>query len=209
MKQLITFCFCIGLFSSNVKSQLTGDTSIGVRLSTFNASKNNNDVKLNWKVACRISYARFEVQRSTDGINFSTINSFQADYLRCLQPFDYTDILAFGQVFYRIKVGDIDGRFSIEKVVKVAGKAISDTEIRIISPVTGNFLQLTVAANNNENIGLQVLNISGNILQTLNISPGKGINQMEIPFNNSQAGIYILSYQMAGIKKSVRFVKSN
>lgn len=209
MKQFITFFFFMSFFSSNVRSQLTGDTSIGIRLSTFNASKQNNEVKLNWKVACRISFARFEVQRSTDGINFSTINSFQADYLRCQQPFDYTDPTVIGQVFYRIKVGDIDGRFSTEKVVKVTGKEITDTEIRIVSPVTGSFLQLTVAANSNEKIELQMLNMSGNTLQNLSISPGKGINQMEIPLTNFQAGMYILSYQTSGERKSVRFVKSN
>ena len=209
MKQAIAFFFFMGFFFSDARSQLTGDTSIGIRLSTFNASKQNNEVKLNWKVACRVSYARFEVQRSTDGANFSTINSFQADYLRCQQPFDYTDPTVIGQVFYRIKVGDIDGRFSTEKIVKVTGKEIADTEIKIVSPVTGNFLQLTVAATSNEKIELQMLNMSGNTLQTLSINPGKGVNRMEIPFTNFHAGMYILSYQTSGERKSVQFVKSN
>lgn len=208
MKQLIAFFFFMGFFSSNVRSQLTGDTSIGIRLSAFSASKQNNEVKLNWKVACRVSYARFDVQRSTDGINFSTINSFQADYLRCQQPFDYTDLTAVGQVFYRIKVGDIDGRFSTEKIVKVTGKEITGTEIRIVSPVTGNFLQLTVAARSNEKIKLQILDLSGIILQNLSISPDKGVSRLEILFNNLQSGFYLLHYQTTGKSESVRFVKN-
>jgi hypothetical protein len=208
MKQLITFFFFISFFSSNVRSQLTGDTSIGIRLSSFNASKQNNEVKLNWKVTCRVSHARFEVQRSTDGTNFSTINSFQADYLRCQQPFDYTDLTAIGLVFYRIKVGDIDGRFSTEKVVKVTGKEITYTEIRIVSPVTGNYLQLIVAARSNEKIKLQILTITGITVQHLSITPDKGASQLEIPFNNRQSGAYILQYQTMGESKSVRFVKN-
>lgn len=140
----------MGFFFSDARSQLTGDTSIGLGLSTFNANKQGNEIKLNWKVACRVSYALFEVQRSTDGINFSTIKSFQADYLRCQQPFDYTDPAVIGQLFYRIKVGDIDGRFSTEKVVKVTGREITGVEIKVVSPVTGSFLQLTVAAMSNE-----------------------------------------------------------
>lgn len=208
MKQIITIFFVMGFFSNSVRSQLTGDTSIGIRLSTFNASKQNNEVNLNWKVACHVSHARFEVQRSTDGINFSTINSFQADYLRCQQPFDYTDPTVIGQVFYRIKVGDIDGRFSTEKVVKVTGREITDTEIKVVSPVTGSFLQLTIAAKSNEKIKLQILNISGIIIQHLTIIPDKGVSQLEIPFNNLQPGIYILHYQTMGKDESVRFVKN-
>ncbi len=208
MKQLIAFFFFMDFFFNDARGQLTGDTSIGIRINTFNASKQNNDVKLNWKVACHISYARFEVQRSTDGMNFSTIYSFQADYLRCQQPFDYTDLSAAGQIFYQIKVGDTDGRFSTEKVVKISGRKITDTEIKVVSPVTGGFLQLIVAASSNEEIRLQILNISGIIIQHLTIIPDKGVSQLEIPFDNLQSGIYILHYQTMGRDESVRFVKN-
>ena len=209
MKKIIAFLLLAVFFNTDAISQLTGDTSTGVRLSYFNASKQNNEVRLNWQVACRISYARFEVQRSANGIDFTTINSFQADYLRCQQPFDYTDPTATGQVFYRIKVGDIDGRFSTEKVIKITGKEITRAEIKVISPVTGSFLQLTVEAKSKEKIALQILNMSGSLLQSLTINPGKGINQIEMPLTNLQAGEYILSYRTEGEKKSVKFIKSN
>jgi hypothetical protein len=209
MKKIITILFIIGFFNGNALGQLTADTSTSIRLTAFNAGVQNNEVKLYWKVACRVSYALFEVQRSSDGTNFSTINSFQADYLRCLQPFNFTDPTATGLVFYRLKVGDIDGRFSTEKVLKLTGREIRDTKIKIVSPVTGSFLSLIVEAGSNEIIWLNILNMAGNSIQNLSINPGKGINQMEIPLLNFKAGMYILNYQTAGKKRSARFVKSN
>lgn len=207
MKKIIGLLLIAGFFYTDVKSQLTGGSSIGVRLSSFNAFMQNNEVWLNWKVSCRISFAKFEVQRSADGINFITINSFKADYLRCQQPFDYRDPSSIGLVFYRLKVGNIDGEFSTEKVVKVPGKEISSTEIKVVSPVTNDLLLLTVGTGNNEKIMLQILNMAGNIIQKTVIAPGAGISQIEVPILNLPPGYYILSYQ-SGIKtKSLKFFK--
>ena len=76
---------------------------------------------------CFLLYAKFEVQRSIDGRNYTTINTFEADQLRCKQPFNFIDRNVSGTLFYRIKVGDLDGRFSASKIVAVTGKEnISD-----------------------------------------------------------------------------------
>lgn len=209
MNKIIILFLFTGFFNSEAISQQTNDTSIGIRLSSFNISKQNNQVNLNWKVICRLSYARFEVQSSIDGINFTNIDSFQADYLRCQQPFNYIVPTIAGQVFYRIKVGDLDGRFSAEKVIKVTGRDITESEIKIISPVISNFLQLIVVTNNYEKISLQLLNMSGILLQNFSINPPKGVSQIDVPLTNLQTGMFILMYQTSGQKKSILFMKSN
>ncbi len=60
-----------------------------------------------------MQYANFQIQKSANGKDFSTISSFTADRLRCQQPFDYTDSSKTyqGNIFYRINVGNIDGKF--------------------------------------------------------------------------------------------------
>lgn len=207
MKKNIVLPFLLICLQWTAQSQLTGDTLTGVRLSSFHASKQNNLVSLNWKVACRLSYAQFEVQRSVNGIDFITIHSFQADYLRCQLPFDYSEPAPSGQAFYRIKVGDIDGKFSTEKVVKVSGREIEETDIKIISPVTGNYLQLTVEAASTNPVSVQLVNSSGVIQQQISLSPSKGITRVEIPIWNMPGGTYFLNYQTAGKNKSIQFIK--
>lgn len=207
MKNAILSYIMILLIHQTANGQLTGDTLTGLRLSSFTAGKQNTVVRLNWRVACQLSYAQFEVQRSVNGTDYTTIHSFQADYLRCQQPFDYTDPAAAGQVFYRIKVGDIDGRFSTEKIVRVSAREISETTIKIISPVSGNHLQLTVEAINNDPVTIQVLNAAGVVLQKNNIYPLKGINQIELPVNHLAGGIYLVQYQSGQQSKSLQFIK--
>lgn len=114
-------------------SQTSPTDSVLVRLSTLNAKTIGNNARLNWKVVCFLQYAKFEIQRSANGINYTTINTFEAHQLRCRQPFDFTDANISGLVYYRIKVGDLDGRFSTSKTVAISGK-INGFEINRFTP---------------------------------------------------------------------------
>lgn len=81
---LLLLSFLIG--GLVVQAQVSGADSVPVRLSTLDARSNGNDARLDWKVVCFLDYAKFEIQRSADGSNYTTINIFEADYLRCRQP---------------------------------------------------------------------------------------------------------------------------
>ncbi|MFZ1527926.1 MAG: T9SS type A sorting domain-containing protein [Ferruginibacter sp.] len=191
------------------KAQAPADSSLGIRLSSFNAGKQTNRVMLYWKVACFVSYANFDVQRSADGVHFTSIHQFQADYLRCQQPFEYADANAAGQVFYRLKVGNIDGRFSSEKIIRISADEITRTTIEVIAPVRGNFLQLFVSTNSDEKIDLQLINMQGSLLQTLSIRPGKGNSIVEVPVSLPQNGLYILRPKNSTQTKSIQFFKTS
>ncbi|MEP6617243.1 MAG: hypothetical protein ABJA57_11715, partial [Ginsengibacter sp.] len=118
-KFLLLYTLTLLVFSIDAQ---TFSDSIPVRLKSFEASRTNNSNKLYWAVACFLDYAKFDIQRSGDGINFTTINSFEADKLRCRQPFTYEDRTANGKVFYRLKVGDLDGRDYVSKITVLISK---------------------------------------------------------------------------------------
>ena len=67
------------MISSSIFANAQNDTSKTVRLKTFEVYKTEMGNKLHWTVSCFISFAVFEIQRSTDAVNYTTINTFQAD----------------------------------------------------------------------------------------------------------------------------------
>lgn len=209
MKKFFSAFVLILLISIAAPAQAPSDSSLGIRLSNFNASKQITGIALHWKVACFVNYANFDVQRSTDGLHFTSIYQFQADYLRCQQPFEYTDAAAVGQVFYRLKVGNIDGRFSSEKIIRISANEIAGTRIEVISPARGNFLQLTVSTANDEAISLQIFNTQGKLFQTFSINPGKGNSTIELPVKLPGTGLYMLRYGSGKERKSVQFFKTS
>lgn len=127
MKNVISFlicCFAVIKLSFGQPNDIPP-----VRISSIEASSATQFNKLYWKTACSLDFANFEIQRSYNGSDYSTINSFQADRLRCQQPFTFFDSASnqlAGRVYYRLKVGDIDGRVYNSKIVTVftSGKGI-------------------------------------------------------------------------------------
>ncbi|RQO31810.1 hypothetical protein DBR32_07670 [Taibaiella sp. KBW10] len=92
-----------------------------VSLSSFTATPLNNAVVLNWITATEKNNAGFEVERSTDGKEWTAL-----DFVKGMgastqsTPYAYTDISPLkGQNLYRLNQKDFDGKQEYSKVVKV------------------------------------------------------------------------------------------
>ena len=201
---IISFLF----FGLIVNAQSSGTDSVPVRLSTLEARNNGNDARLDWKVVCFLDYAKFEIQRSPDGITYTTINVFEADQLRCRQPFDYTDANISGKAFYRIKVGDLDGRIYNSKIVAVTGKE-KGFEINSLTPsmVTSNAL-LSISSASTDNAEIAIANFQGTIVKRIAVKLNKGVTELTIDAAYLAAGNYILTLtNRFSDRKTVRFTK--
>lgn len=86
-----------------------------------------NNVSLRWQVSNAINFSHFELQRSIDGTNFNTITTIA--YSNASLLYLYMDGgLEKGQYQYRLKLVDMDGRYSygpsINSNVTCASKGI-------------------------------------------------------------------------------------
>ncbi|MEO6582903.1 MAG: T9SS type A sorting domain-containing protein [Ferruginibacter sp.] len=204
-KHLLLFAISALAFSANAQ---TYTDSIPVRLKSFEASRTTNSNRLDWAVVCFLNYAKFNIQRSNDGLDFININSFQADQLRCRQPFTYEDRTANGKVFYRIKVGDLDGREYISKITVLIGKE-KGFDIASLTPTlitSGAILTITSASNDAAIVAITNLQGSSVMKKTLNLV--RGNNDISLDLSAVSAGNYILtSVNSEGELKTIRFVK--
>ncbi len=183
------------LFALDIKAncQTFSETdSVPVRVSYFNAANNINKTTLNWKVVCYLNYAKFEVQRSTNGSDYTTINTFTADRVRCQSPFNLEDPLSPGRTFYRLKVGDRDGNFSTSKVVVVFSKEKS-FEINSITPnlVINNTL-LSVSSSEKGTVEISVTNQQGNVVKRQSRFLDKGNTALQLDLSILSKGLYFL-----------------
>lgn len=204
---ILLLIICISLFTLPAKAQL-GDSSIPVRLKSFDAVKTGNSNKLNWAVVCFLEYANFEVQRSSDGVNYITINSFQADRLRCLQPFDYEDRNVGGKVYYRIKVGDLDGRFYTSKITVVIGKARGFEIASMIPTLVGSNATATISSAANDKAEIRINTLVGVAMYKKSLALVKGNNTIPLALSALPSGNYVLSLvNTEGQLKTIRFIK--
>ncbi len=181
------------IFFDISNANFTIDAALPVTWLSFSAEKINNSVLLKWSTASEISNDHFDVERSSNSINFSTLGSVAAGTNpNTVQNYTYTDIKTLnGDNFYRLKQVDKDGHFKYSAVVQVnmAGAlwtvfpnpATSKTTIQIRSQLTN--VSITLSDNAGKNVYSNKLPLA---------EAGRFI---DIPLNNLSKGIYILKIQ--------------
>jgi hypothetical protein len=99
-----------------------GVTPLPVRLISFTARKQENRVQLNWLTASEENSSHFEVERSSDGRNFTALTTVNAQG-NSSSPVTYVEADMSplpGTSYYRLRMVDLDGTFSCSKTVAVS-----------------------------------------------------------------------------------------
>jgi hypothetical protein len=193
----------------SAEAQYSGGDSIPVRISYMDGERIGGHNQINWAVACFLQYALFEVQRSQDGATFHTIHTFQADELRCRQPFSYTDMQPGERYFYRIKAGDVDGRFYSSKTIALYGKT-KGFDITGISPtITTGQATLSLSSSSPGKAELFITSAAGAIVKRTSHKLVKGTNTITLQLTTLEKGLYFISViNSEGEKKTGAVIKN-
>jgi len=91
-------------------------TVLPVKLISFDATLVGCNVDLNWVTESEINFSHFEVERSTDGREFRTIERIEAFGPGTRKVYNFLDKNTMSSNYYRLKMIDLDGTYSYSKV---------------------------------------------------------------------------------------------
>lgn len=99
-----------------------------VQLLSFTAKGAGKDVVLQWLTAQELGNAGFSIERSVDGINFTSIGFVKARVAKseAVNSYSFTDAAAMGLspvLYYRLKQTDLDGQYRYSAQVAVRNNA--------------------------------------------------------------------------------------
>lgn len=180
-----------------------------IAIQYFNAAKGNGYNTLNWKAACSSDKAVFEIERSTDGRNFATINTVTATQAECAQSVNYVDnTILTGAVFYRIKTVDVDGKATYSVIIKLGGTQ-SDIKLAGILPnPVMNTAQLNIVTAKKDYVNLSIVSMEGKLVHRSTVQLQAGSSIISLDVTNLQKGLYIIKGVFAdGEASSIKFVK--
>jgi hypothetical protein len=182
----------------------------GITLNYFKGNRRGTDNMLNWAVNCTSNQAKFEIQRSGNGISFQAIANITASFDRCLQPFDFTDNSPLaGLNYYRIKITDIDGTVTYSTYVLLQNKACAPGGMAMV-PTLVNKPGAVVCLDATAATALQfvITDVNGRRVQTVKETAATGQNQFAINLEKLVPGLYYLSAYSGNQQwTTVRFVK--
>lgn len=121
-------------------AKTTALVTLPVTLTNFTAVKANNAcaVNLDWQVAQELNLKGYIVERSqsSEGINFSTIATIAASGRSNYSAVDSSP--ATGLNYYRLKMQDIDGKFTYSRIIPVNSNCSTAVSLSVWpNPVVG------------------------------------------------------------------------
>lgn len=191
---------------------ITGDASILATafIQTFDGRKLGNIGHLEWTIRTinaggGVRY--FEVQKSSDGINFSTIGQVDGVINRTL--YRYEDVLHAGNNFYRLKIFDIDGSITQSSIINIlnssAGIELSNIYPSIVN--TGN-ITLNINSVASGKIGIVINDSKGRTSMRLADNIVTGTNRKLVNIKELAAGLYFITMYYNGKPVSTgKFIK--
>lgn len=106
-----------------------------VQLTNFAGSSSACDLQFSWKVADEKSFSHYELQKSDDGTNFETIQSFKGSKI-----LNYTASLRAtrdGMQYFRLFMVDLDGHGEYSNVIPIRTSSCNHQISIFPSPTTG------------------------------------------------------------------------
>ena len=177
--------------------------AIGLNLNQINTS--NCTAFLTWNVSSTNEGSVFYIQKSIDGINYSSISSVNAESNKT--KYTYTDAnLIHGKNYYRILVKDLDGKNYYSNIQIINSECNFSTTLKVYPNPTSEIINVDLQLNNAyKTVSLKT--IDGQILETIKVN-ANNIQQIKFNVKNLSNGTYIIvADKRNGEKEVAKFIK--
>jgi len=160
---------------------------------TFTAQANNNQTLLYWTTLSEENTSHFDVQYSTDGINFNTIGTVPArgnSSQESKYTFVHTSPNLNGNNFYRLIETDLDGKEFYSQIRSVRFNNGQVIPVQVSPNPMHDVLQISVQV---KDVTMVLYDFNGRIMQSVQLEPG--FHQLNV------AGLSAGSYQAVFFQK--------
>jgi hypothetical protein len=179
-----------------------------IELLTFEAVKDQDNVKLTWVTATETNNNFFTVERTADGEHFEEIGIVKgAGTSKDEHSYQLIDEHPLnGQSFYRLKQTDDNGAFSYSNLVSV--KFVDPTQdIHVVSNPINEELKISLASADNGFADVTLYDAAGSILQTKTFQTTEGINEMSLETSSLKEGFYMVTVFTGNTRKTFKVLK--
>lgn len=161
-----------------------------IELVSFNAlCQKNATALLQWKTASEVNALKFEIQKSTNGTDFISIASINAQY-PLGGNYSYVDnTKTTGIAYYRLKMIDKDGSFKNSGIVDVNFDKCNNVRTQVYG--YDKNIVINIQTENNQNMRAVVFDVLGRILTDKLLEVHTGANTFQLPVEVTQSIYFV------------------
>lgn len=185
-------------------------STLPVNLISFSAAFNNNQTLLKWSSDNEVNFEKFIIERSSTGGDFTAIGERMAAGRSGRNEYDFVDDLTSGTAsnyFYRLKMLDIDGKYTYSSILIVKKEASVLNGITISpNPVAKGATSVRFTASRPGTADLTVIDMSGKMILQQRTKVYDGNNSIPIAnLEKLQPGTYILQMKSENESSVIKF----
>ncbi|MFK7947394.1 MAG: fibronectin type III domain-containing protein, partial [Saprospiraceae bacterium] len=170
-----------------------------VELTYFTAKAENANNLLQWQTASEENNSHFEVERSTDGINFETIGQVAGNGTTFeTSNYSFVDEQPELVSYYRLRQVDFDGNYEYSKIEVVERNQIGNTQVTLYPIPVRDVLMIDYESTTAETMTITIVDVTGRVVMTREFTAAKGENTYRLDMTTFVAGTYFVQ-----IKSSV------
>lgn len=141
----------------------TNASVLPVELIGFEVRKTNNTIEISWTTASETNNDYFELEKSTDGINFFSIAIIKGQGVsKSTNKYNTEDYgQTYGITYYRLKQTDFDGSFSYSNIIYIEN---NNYDLYSVSPNPSNDGIFKLNNKTNQTIKVNVISQLGTIV---------------------------------------------
>ena len=184
----------------------TNTSALPVSFTAISATKAGNAVNVKWNTAKETNIASYEVERSSNGVAFTTINSTKAEAATSYAIEDASIPATASTLYYRIKAIGTDGTTEYSAIAKLSTHNSSLSTISIYPNPVKTALNITLGSTNG-NYDVRIATIAGQ--QVFGKSGATLTNgKLTLDASNFASGVYVLELVDAkGNRQQEKFIK--
>lgn len=174
----------------------------------------NRYIRVDWTTAEENNVSHFEIERSTDGVNFQYLTTHSAagnsTTPRAYLVDDY-NVLPNQYYYYRVKAVDVDGTFDYTNAVvaSLEDKNAASEEVTIFpNPSLGSHTTLSISSIKNRDANIMIYDMLGRIIYTQSVVIQQGINLYELPIGELAPATYIVKIIGSDFANVQEFIKA-
>lgn len=177
-----------------------------VTIASFSASASSKSIFAKWNTSTELNTSNFAVQRSIDGVHFTTVGLVKATGIGA-NNYQFTDNNpANGINYYRLQSIDKNGSSSYSKVISVSFSAKSNRYLVYPTIIRSGIVNISTSDAVAGKAIIRLVDINGKSLQTTNISIANGSNVIPFKVNAVAKGSYILQIETATDKQAYKVI---
>ncbi len=193
-----------------VRAIANNNSILPVHLIRFQGNLNkNNKVTLTWTAADNETVDHFEVERSVNGKDFTTVAMVFATEKYGTEDYQYTETInSNDKVMFRLKMFDKGQDIDYSKILVFQPKSSNTNEIKIYGNPVNDKLTFSYTSNETQTVNVKVYDLTGKVIMSQKVNSLEGSNMMSLPLASTfKTGMYVVEVSNGTDRQTAKFVK--